>query len=102
MMDVKLDQANFKRLAETRIADAEVLLERGRWDAAYYLAGYAVECGLKSCIIKKLMATDEFPEKRFSEGCWTHDLSRLVALAKSLDLLGCLCWRLLPRLLLLQ
>lgn len=40
-----------------------------------------MECGLKSCIIKHLLATDQFPEKRFSEQCWTHNLSQLVVLA---------------------
>jgi hypothetical protein len=37
------------------------------WSGAYYLAGYAVECGLKACIIKCLMTTDQFPERKFSE-----------------------------------
>jgi hypothetical protein len=51
------------------------------WAGAYYVAGYAVECGLKSCIIVYSMKTDEFPEKRFSERCWTNDLEGLLALA---------------------
>jgi hypothetical protein len=45
------------------------------------MAGYAVECGLKSCIIRHLMTTDLFPEKRFSEQCWTHSLAQLLGLA---------------------
>ena len=60
---MKLDRAGFQLLAQTRIDDAGVLLAQSRWDAAYYLAGYAVECSLKSCVIVRLMATDEFPEK---------------------------------------
>lgn len=52
-----------------------------RWAAAYYLAGYAVECALKSCVIAYLMRTDQFPEKRFSEQCWTHSLKQLLELA---------------------
>lgn len=27
------------------------------------------------------MKTDEFPEKRFSEQCWTHNLAQLLGLA---------------------
>src|SRR6266851_5299880 len=27
------------------------------------------------------MTTDQFPERKFSEQCWTHDLERLVVLA---------------------
>jgi hypothetical protein len=78
---VKLDRANLQRLAQARIEDATVLLDNQRWDGAYYMAGYAVECGLKSCIIAKLLNTDEFPEKSFSTNCWTHNLSQLVQLA---------------------
>ena len=35
-----------QQLAEDRILDAASLLAVGRWSGAYYLAGYAVECGL--------------------------------------------------------
>lgn len=76
---MKLDRVNFQRLTEARIQDAKVLLDIQRWDGAYYLVGYAVEFGLKSCIIAKLLATDEFPEKSFSNNCWTHNLSQLVS-----------------------
>lgn len=75
------DRDLFRRLAATRIEDARALLLAGQWDGAYYLAGYAVECGLKSCIIARLMGRDEFPDKDFSRSCWTHDLKRLLELA---------------------
>jgi HEPN domain-containing protein len=76
-----MNRAAWQKLASERAKDAKALLKIKRWAAAYYLAGYAVECGLKSCIIAYVMNTDEFPEKKFSEQCWTHDLRRLVALA---------------------
>ena len=76
-----VNRAAWQKLASERVKDAKALLQIKRWAAAYYLAGYAVECGLKSCIIAYLMKTDDFPDKRFSEQCWTHDLERLVALA---------------------
>jgi hypothetical protein len=84
---VKLDRANFQRLAHARIEDAKVLLDNQRWDGAYYLAGYAVECGLKSRIIAKMLITDEFPEKSFSNNCWSHNLTQLVSLAGLKDTL---------------
>ena len=31
----------------------------------------------KSCIINFLMTSDQFPERKFSEQCWTHDIERL-------------------------
>jgi HEPN domain-containing protein len=76
-----VNRAELRQLAEDRILDAKSLLTMGRWSGAYYLAGYAVECGLKSCIIGYLMVTDQFPEKKFSEQCWTHDLNKLLKLA---------------------
>src|SRR5207248_9891874 len=65
----------------TRRSSDLALLDLGMWDGAYYLAGYAVEVALKACIIKAVMATDAFPEKKFSENCWTHDLEKLIVLA---------------------
>jgi hypothetical protein len=36
-----------------RLAEAEALMNLGHADGAYYLAGYAVECGLKACIAQE-------------------------------------------------
>ncbi len=45
-----MNRLEFQAMAEERIVDASLLLVGGQWSAAYYLAGYAVECGLKACI----------------------------------------------------
>jgi HEPN domain-containing protein len=74
-------RAEFQALADVRLQEAKTLLDAGLWDGAYYLAGYAVEVALKACIINRVMATDAFPEKKFSENCWTHDLGKLMNLA---------------------
>ena len=51
------------------------LLSAGRWSRAYYLAGYAVECGLKACVLAYVERTCViFLDKKFSEKCWTHDV----------------------------
>jgi HEPN domain-containing protein len=76
-----MTRAELQRLARDRLRDAKHLLTGRRWAAAYYLTGYAVECALKSCIIAHLMRTDDFPARRYSEQCWTHDLEQLVELA---------------------
>lgn len=78
-----MTRTEWQQLAERWLVDAKRLLNDHRWSAAYYLAGYAVECGLKSCILKRLSATPEviFDSRRFSENCWTHDLAELVKLA---------------------
>ncbi|HEY1190059.1 MAG TPA: hypothetical protein VGE74_20580 [Gemmata sp.] len=74
-------RADFQALADVRLVEAKGLLDLGMWDGAYYLAGYAVEVSLKACIIRQILATDAFPEKKFSERCYTHDVGDLVNLA---------------------
>ena len=75
-----MNRADLQRLANERISDAKVLLAARRWAAAYYLSGYAVECALKACIAK-LMRPEEFPDKTFTDRCWTHNLPQLLGLA---------------------
>ena len=75
-------RTDFQQLADERLAEAKALLDLGKWDGAYYLAGYAVELALKACIIKALMTTDAFPDKEFSKNCYTHAVEKLVVLAK--------------------
>jgi HEPN domain-containing protein len=78
-----MNRLEWQKLAERWLVDAKRLLDEHRWSASYYLAGYAVECGLKACILKRLVAESEviFESRRFSENCWTHDLAELVKLA---------------------
>jgi hypothetical protein len=72
----------FQQLAERRLVEAKALLNLGFWDGAYYLAGYAVELGLKACIIKMLLATDAFPDKDLSRDCYTHSVSTLIKVSR--------------------
>ena len=78
-----MNRADFQKLANDRIADAKAMLAAKRWAAAYYLAGYAVECAFKACILVRLDESPElvFVDRRFSEKCWTHDLTQLRELA---------------------
>ena len=62
----KTKKADFQALAERRLREARVLLAANEPDGAYYLGGYAVECALKTCIIKMLNASDEWQERNFS------------------------------------
>ena len=54
-----LTRSDFQQLADVRAAEAAALLAAGRWDGAYYLAGYAVECALKACVAKLTKADRE-------------------------------------------
>ncbi len=52
----------YVRVAERRLADARFLQEEGRPEhqtGAVYLAGYAVECGLKALLLSRLPATGQ-------------------------------------------
>lgn len=70
-------------MAEEKLLAADALLAASKWASAYYLAGYAVECGLKSCILARLAGFPEiiFDVKTYSQQCWTHDIEILVELA---------------------
>lgn len=75
-----MNRTLLQQLAEGRILDAQVLLNAGRWSAAYYLAGYAVECALKACIAK-LTSAHDFPDKDFVVKSYTHRIEALLLLA---------------------
>jgi HEPN domain-containing protein len=80
-----VDRKKLQRLAKLRLQDAKALLGRKRWSGAYYLCGYAVECGLKACLLRYLGESDAvFGEPAYLKklaDCWTHDLVKLVNLA---------------------
>ncbi|MDR3752183.1 MAG: HEPN domain-containing protein [Terracidiphilus sp.] len=81
-----MNRIDFQEIAETRIREARALLTAGFPDGAYYLAGYAVECALKSCIAKRTREHD-FPEKKLVNDSHTHDLGKLLQLAELKDAL---------------
>lgn len=82
-----MNRTEFQALADVRIDEAGVLLVAGKWDGAYYLAGYAVECALKACIAK-LTPADDFPDKDKAARAWTHKLDVLVDVAELEKLRG--------------
>jgi hypothetical protein len=48
------------------------------------MAGYAVECALKSCIAKRINRHD-FPNKKLINDSHTHDLAKLMSIAELKD-----------------
>jgi HEPN domain-containing protein len=75
------DRATFQQLAELPLAEAKLLLENGLPSGAYYLAGYAVECALKSIIAAGFRA-NEIPDKSLVNSVYTHNLKDLLNLAE--------------------
>ena len=66
-------RAEWQTLADDRILDARAHLVAGvdRWSAAYYLAGYAVECGLKACVLARVATFPEviYPDRKVLKRC---------------------------------
>lgn len=75
-----MNRDDFQQLAKLRLREAKILLDNGCYEGAYYLAGYAIECALKTCIPKQTQR-DDFPDRKFVSDIYTHDLNRLMNLA---------------------
>ena len=72
---------DFQKLAEDRLADARALFKARRFDAAYYLAGYAVECALKAHIAKR-SRHHQFPAAPETvRDIYSHDFNKLLRAA---------------------
>src|SRR5207253_9920677 len=63
--------------------DSPAFTTRRSSDLSYYLAGYAVECALKSCVLARVALEPEliFNEQNYQKKCWTHNIEELVKLA---------------------
>ena len=79
-----MNRAELQKLTELRIKEAQILLAAASYPGAFYLAGYAVECALKSCIAKQTKEYD-FPDKDEVNKSYTHNLDLLLRLAKLKD-----------------
>lgn len=75
-----MNRADLQALAQARVADAKTLLDTGRYQGAYYLVGYAVECALKASVAKQIKEHD-FPDRKLINDSYTHDLGQLLAIS---------------------
>jgi HEPN domain-containing protein len=75
-----MNRTDLQNLAEERLGDAEALLASNRFGAAYYVVGYAVECGLKACIAK-LTKAEDFYDKTLARKLFVHEIETLASLA---------------------
>jgi HEPN domain-containing protein len=76
-----MNRFDFQQIAELRLEESRALLAAGFSEGAYYPAGYAEECTLKSCIAKRTREHD-FPDKKLVNDSHTHDLTKLLQLAE--------------------
>jgi hypothetical protein len=75
-----LSAKSLQQLADSRAAEAAALMQLGHYSGAYYLAGYALECGLKALIASGFEA-GVIPDKRLVTQIYTHKLNELLKLA---------------------
>ncbi len=68
-----MNRATLQQLSDERISDARALLAANQWPGAYYLAGYALECALKSCVLAYIDRTGIiFKDKKYTQNYFTH------------------------------
>ncbi len=75
-----MNKTDLEALVEIRVAEARTLLESNKYEGAYYLIGYAIECALKACIAKQVNRFD-FPNKQLANKSHTHKLNELLGVA---------------------
>jgi HEPN domain-containing protein len=76
-----MNKTDLQNLAEERLGDAQTLLASHRYGGAYYVVGYAVECGLKACIAK-LTRAEDFYDKNLARKIFQHNLAELANYAR--------------------
>src|SRR3990172_10252014 len=75
-----MNRTDLQHLTRIRLREARVLLNNRNYEGAYYLLGYAVECAFKACIARQTRRHD-FPDKKFVNDIYTHDLNKLLRLS---------------------
>lgn len=79
MIVARLNRDKLRLLADSRLKEAGVLLDKAFWTGAYYMAGLAVECALKAYLASAVQPFD-FPDKNFVNRAYTHKLKELAQL----------------------
>ena len=84
-----MNRAELQELTNERLLDVQALIRGKRWSFAYYVAGYAVECALKSCLLARMIETGwVFQEKAKIADCLTHDFEDLIRIAGMKEVLN--------------
>ena len=77
MLVARLNRDKLQLLAESRLKEAEILLDRECWTGACYMTGLAVECALKAYLARAVRQYD-FPDKNVVNRAYTHKLKELI------------------------
>ncbi len=82
-LEATVNQAELRQMANERIKDAKALIDGKRWEFAYYAAGYAVECALKSCVLARMIYAGRVfdDDVKKVDDCRTHEFLKLIQIA---------------------
>jgi hypothetical protein len=72
---------DLQQLATLRLEEAKSLLHAGHPSGAYHLAGLAIEAAIKSRLAG-MVREHQFPDKKFTNSCYEHDPTKLIAAAQ--------------------
>jgi hypothetical protein len=72
------DSQKFMRVAYQRFEEARFLFDGERYAASIYLAGYAVECGLKALILSTVPRNGQKDFAESFRGSGWHNFNRLL------------------------
>lgn len=75
-----MHRSEWQTLARTRLRESAALISASEWSGAYYLGGYAVEAGLKACLVRQFRS-NAMPDKNLVQKAHTHSLTELVKLS---------------------
>ena len=75
-----MNKSDLEKLVDIRISEAKALLDSEKYQGAYYLAGYSLECAFKACIAKQVQKHD-FPNKDLAVQSHKHKLTDLLGVA---------------------
>lgn len=75
-----MHRSDWQNLARMRLRESKALISASQWSGAYYLGGYAVEAGLKACLVRQF-AANTMPDKALVQKAHTHNLTELVKLS---------------------
>lgn len=74
-----LNRDKLRKLADSKLEEARILLDNGQWNGAYYMSGLSVECALKS-VLASAVKEHDFPNNKFVNKMYQHDLQDLCEL----------------------
>lgn len=78
LISKQLTFSSCKKLACTRLKEAKILYKSREYSGAYYLAGYAIELGIKAFYCKSRKKYAFPPEPKVVDNLYVHDLNKLM------------------------